>query len=249
MNGKTNTEESALLALQRIHQRIDAAIKSASRPAGSVHLLAVSKTFAAPNIVAMADAGQQSFGENYLQEALDKQAAIHNERPDLKLEWHFIGPVQSNKTRPIAENFDWVHTVEREKVATRLNDQRPDNAAPLNVCIQINIDGAPSKSGCLPDQVQTLAIAICALPRLRLRGLMAIPDPSDNPDQQHQAFAAVREQLNQLRNSLATQGINSGAVDTLSMGMTADLEAAIAEGATIVRIGTALFGQRTKPAP
>lgn len=244
MNGKAITEQAAQLALQHVLQRIAAAASAAGRAADSVRLLAVSKTFSAPNLLAMASCGQRAFGENYLQEALDKQRIIADQRPDLHLEWHFIGPIQSNKTRPIAENFDWVHTVDREKIAVRLSEQRPDQSPPLNVCLQVNIDQSPSKSGCLPDQALELARIIASQPRLRLRGLMAIPDPSDDPAVQQGAFAAVRELFEQIQQHIGTP--ENYDLDTLSIGMTADLEAAIAQGATIVRVGTALFGARTK---
>nr|MBF0682505.1 YggS family pyridoxal phosphate-dependent enzyme [Pseudomonas sp.] len=175
-------------------------------------------------------AGLAHFGENYLQEALEKQASL----ADLALTWHFIGPIQSNKTKAIAAHFDWVHSVDRLKIAQRLSEQRPAQLPPLNVCLQVNVSGEASKSGCAPDEVEALANAVAALPGLRLRGLMAIPEPSDDPAEQHAAFA----RLSQLQKQLDLE------LDTLSMGMSQDLEAAIAEGATWVRIGTALFGAR-----
>jgi len=203
----------------------------------SVTLLAVSKTFGADAVIEAAEAGQRAFGENYLQEALDKMAAVHAARPDLLLEWHFIGPIQSNKTRPIAEYFEWVHSVDREKIARRLSEQRPAHLPPLNICLQVNISGEPSKSGVAPEEVMQLAQQVAGMPNLKLRGLMAIPEPADDPEQQRAPLRRMRELLT----SLQTAGL---ALDTLSMGMSSDLEAAIAEGATIVRIGTAIFGKR-----
>ena len=200
------------------------------RDPATVGLLAVSKTQPAAAIREAAAAGIRDFGENYLQEALDKQAELD----DLPLTWHFIGPIQSNKTKAIAEHFGWVHSVDRLKIAQRLSDQRPAALPPLNICLQVNVSGEASKSGCAPQEVQQLARAITALPRLRLRGLMCIPAPSEDPAEQRAAFARLR----QLRDELALD------LDTLSMGMSQDLEAAIAEGATWVRIGTALFGAR-----
>ena len=179
-------------------------------------------------------AGLRDFGENYLQEALGKQ----QELADLPLSWHFIGPIQSNKTRAIAEHFDWVHSVDRLKIAQRLSEQRPAELPPLNICIQVNVSGEASKSGCAPADLPALASAIGALPRLQLRGLMAIPEPTEDRAAQDAAFAAVQRLNNDLRDSLKLP------LDTLSMGMSHDLEAAIAQGATWVRIGTALFGAR-----
>lgn len=236
------TEPDALrTALRERHAavlaRIGAACQAAGRPPGSVTLLAVSKTFPAHSVLALADCGQRSFGENYLQEAHDKISACATQRPDLALEWHFIGPIQSNKTRPIAENFAWVHSVDRERVARRLAEQRPAGAPPLQVCLQVNIGAEDSKSGCEPAQVPALAEQIAALPGLRLRGLMAIPRPQPDHDGQRRQFAELRR----LFESLVARGLP---LDTLSMGMSDDLEAAIAEGATIVRVGSALFGAR-----
>ncbi len=223
--------------LQAVTECIAAAARVASRDPRAVRLLAVSKTFGADVVIDAADAGQRAFGENYLQEALDKMAVVRATRPDLLLEWHFIGPIQSNKTRPIAEHFDWVHSVEREKIAQRLSEQRPTHLPPLNICLQINISGEASKSGVAPDDAAALAMRVAALPHLKLRGLMAIPEPAQDSEQQRAPFRRLRL----LREQLAAQGL---ALDTLSMGMSADLAAAIAEGATIVRIGTAIFGQR-----
>lgn len=182
-------------------------------------------------------AGQLAFGENYLQEALDKIAAMPALAPQAPLQWHFIGPIQSNKTRPIAEHFDWVHSVDRLKIAQRLSEQRPAELGALNICLQVNISDEDSKSGLSPAQLPEVAAAVAQLPRLRLRGLMAIPAPTTDVAQQRAAFAAVRGLYQQLQAS----GL---ALDTLSMGMSADLDAAVAEGATIVRIGSAIFGAR-----
>ncbi len=223
--------------LQAVHERIATAARLASREAAEIHLLAVSKTFGPDEVLEAARAGQHAFGENYLQEALDKMAALRAMAPDLPLEWHFIGPIQSNKTRAIAEHFDWVHSVEREKIAQRLSEQRPAHLPPLNICLQVNISGEASKSGVAPEQASTLAQAVAGLPRLALRGLMAIPEPESGFERQRVPFRRVRE----LQQGLRAQGLS---MDTLSMGMSADLDAAIAEGATIVRIGTAIFGQR-----
>lgn len=216
-----------------VRQQIDTATRDAGRPPGSVHLLAVSKTRSADELRQAFAAGQRAFGENYLQEALDKMAALR----DLPIEWHFIGPIQSNKTRAIAEHFDWVHSVDRLKIARRLSEQRPLERPPLNICLQVNISLEASKSGCLPDDVPRLARDVAALPNLRLRGLMAIPEASIDPDAQRRPFAALRDLLQQLQDELPQ-------LDTLSMGMSGDMIAAIREGATLVRIGTALFGVR-----
>ena len=222
--------------LQAITATIVAAAQESGRPAQAVRLLAVSKTFGPEAVLEAVRAGQRAFGENYLQEALDKIAAL-NAQPE-RLEWHFIGPIQSNKTRPIAEHFDWVHTVEREKVAQRLSEQRPAGMAPLQICLQVNISGEASKSGVAPEEVAALAHKVAALPNLTLRGLMAIPEPAVEFDRQRAAFARLRTLYEQLR----ADGL---ALDTLSMGMSADLRAAIFEGATIVRVGSAIFGART----
>jgi pyridoxal phosphate enzyme (YggS family) len=223
--------------LDQVRQAIAAAARDAARPQESVLLIAVSKTFGPDAIIAAADAGQRAFGENYLQEALDKMTAVRSTRPDLMLEWHFIGPIQSNKTRPIAENFDWVHAVDREKIAQRLSDQRPAHLLPLQICLQVNVSGEDSKSGVSPDELLPLARAVSAMPHLQLRGLMAIPEPTEDPERQRGPFVLLRQLAQQLREA----GIET---DTLSMGMSADMGAAIAEGATMVRIGTAIFGQR-----
>ncbi|MNR90402.1 hypothetical protein D3C72_213860 [compost metagenome] len=223
--------------LQAVRQRITDAANSAQRDVHGVDLLAVSKTFGADAVIAAAEAGQGAFGENYLQEALEKIAEVRATRPDLQLEWHFIGPIQSNKTRPIAEHFDWVHSVDRLKIAQRLSEQRPADLPPLNICLQVNISGESSKSGVLPSEALAVAQAISALPRLRLRGLMAIPEVEGDAEQQRAPFRKMHALLDQLR----ADGLK---LDTLSMGMSGDMAAAIAEGATIVRIGSAIFGTR-----
>jgi len=223
--------------LQAVRQRISAAAREALRDPQTVRLLAVSKTFGPDAVITAAEAGQRAFGENYVQEGVEKVAAVKAARPDLVLEWHFIGPIQSNKTRLIAEHFDWVHSIDREKIAVRLSEQRPAHLPPLNVCLQVNISGEDTKSGVAPAEVAQLARAVEELPRLRLRGLMAIPAPADDIEKQRAPFRQLRLLLEQLQ----AEGI---ALDTLSMGMSADMDAAIAEGATIVRVGTAIFGQR-----
>jgi pyridoxal phosphate enzyme (YggS family) len=229
---------SILDNLQAVRARIAAAANEAGRAADAIELLAVSKTFDAHAVIAAASARQTAFGENYLQEALNKMAEAQALRPDLLLKWHFIGPIQSNKTRPIAENFSWVHSVDREKIAQRLSEQRPADLPPLNVCLQVNVSGEASKSGVAPHELAPLAHAVARMPRLVLRGLMAIPEPAAGFERQRQPLRA----LHALYESLRAQGL---ALDTLSMGMSADLEAAIAEGATMVRIGSAIFGDRT----
>jgi pyridoxal phosphate enzyme (YggS family) len=216
--------------ISHVGSRIQTATQAAHRPENSVQLLAVSKTKPAEALREAYAAGLRDFGENYLQEALSKQLEL----ADLPLIWHFIGPIQSNKTRAIAEHFDWVHSVDRLKIAQRLSEQRPAELPPLNICIQVNVSGEASKSGCTPDDLPKLAAAISALPRLKLRGLMAIPEPTEDRAEQDAAFAAVQK----LQASLDLP------LDTLSMGMSHDLESAIAQGATWVRIGTALFGAR-----
>ena len=216
--------------IAEVEARIRAAALAVQRDVTGIHLLAVSKTKPAAALREAYAAGIRDFGENYLQEARAKQVEL----ADLPLCWHFIGPIQSNKTRDIAEHFAWVHSVDRLKIAQRLSEQRPAELPPLNICIQVNVSGEASKSGCTPQDLPALATAINALPRLKLRGLMAIPEPTEDRAAQDAAFAAVR----QLQESL-----NMG-LDTLSMGMGHDLESAIAQGATWVRIGTALFGAR-----
>ena len=223
------------LKLQQVLQRIERACAQANRPVQSVTLLAVSKTFGADVVRAAHAAGQCAFGENYVQEALSKISALGAIDP--RLEWHLIGPLQSNKTREVAAVFAWVHSVDRLKVAERLSAQRPAHLAPLQVCLQVNVSGEASKSGVAPRELAPLAHAVAALPRLRLRGLMSIPEPVDGFEAQRVPHRRLRELLDALR----ADGL---ALDTLSMGMSADLEAAIAEGATIVRVGSALFGAR-----
>ena len=223
--------------LQAVEATIASAAEAANRPRSSVQLLAVSKTFPAEAVLEAMAAGQRAFGENYLQEALDKIALVARAQPQAPVEWHFIGPIQSNKTRPIASSFQWVHTVERLKIAQRLSEQRPPELGPLNVCIQVNISGEASKSGAQEDEVPELARQVAQLPNLRLRGLMAIPEPQTDVALQRQAFARLRALAERLR----LEGL---ALDTLSMGMSGDMQAAIMEGATIVRIGSAIFGAR-----
>ncbi len=226
--------------LTSLSERITVAARRAARRAGSVTLIAVSKTFPAEAVLALASCGQRDFGESYVQEALAKIDAVRAAAPDLPLVWHFIGPIQSNKTRQIAEHFDWVQSVERLKIAQRLSEQRPAQLPPLNVLLQVNISGEASKSGAAPDELPALARAVAALPRLRLRGLMAIPEPSDEPAQQRLPLAAMKRLFD------AQRAAGFADWDTLSMGMSADLEAAIEQGATMVRVGTALFGERSK---
>lgn len=221
--------------IAKVGVRIREAAQASQRDCASIGLLAVSKTKPAEAIRQAFSAGTHDFGENYLQEALDKQLELS----DLALTWHFIGPIQSNKTKPIAEHFSWVHSVDRLKIAERLSAQRPAHLPPLNICLQVNVSGEASKSGCSPDELTALAQAVTQLPNLQLRGLMTIPEPTDDPAEQRAAFARLRE---------LQQGLHLG-LDTLSMGMSHDLEAAIAEGATWVRIGTALFGARDYSKP
>lgn len=220
--------------LQAVRTAIAAAAQDAGRNVTDITLLAVSKNFPAEAVRSAYHAGQLRFAENYLQEALDKMSALNA----LPLEWHFIGPIQSNKTRAIAENFPWVHSVDRLKVAERLSAQRPAHLPPLQLCLQINVSGETSKSGVNPAQAALLATQIAQLPQLKLRGLMAVPAPSDDPIAQRKAFAVLRGLLE----SLNQQGLQ---LDTLSMGMSHDYPAAIMEGATMIRIGTAIFGTRT----
>lgn len=219
--------------LNAVIQRISNAISRFSRKPDSVTLIAVSKTRHSSELRELAEEGIHRFGENYLQEALDKISELS----DLKLEWHFIGPIQSNKTRSIAEHFDWVHSVDRLKIAQRLSEQRPPQLPPLDICLQVNISEEASKSGVHPDELPELAREIARLPNLRLRGLMAIPAHAETFEAQRKPFHALRQALERLN----AEGM---ALDTLSMGMSDDLEAAIAEGATMVRIGSALFGPR-----
>ncbi len=224
--------------LQAVHARIARAARPAGRRPEDVALVAVSKTFPAKRIAEAQAAGQRAFGENYVQEAVEKITHLGN----LPLEWHFIGPIQSNKTAAIAAHFQWIHGVEREKIAQRLNAARPRELPPLNVCIQVNVSGEASKSGVVPGDEEKLAAAIARLPHLKLRGLMAIPEPTPDMALQRRRFALLRE----LKEKLVARGY---ALDTLSMGMSDDLEAAIAEGATMVRVGAAIFGQRQVTEP
>ncbi len=219
--------------LAQVQAQIQAACSAAGRPSCAVQLLAVSKTWGADTVREAHAAGQTAFGENYIQEAVDKIAALH----DLPLVWHCIGPIQSNKTRWVAEHFDWVHSIDRLKIAQRLSEQRPEHLPPLQVCIQVNVDGGENKSGVSPADLPELAVAVAALPRLQLRGLMTIPEPAETDAQ----MRAVHRQAKALFEQLRAQGLP---LDTLSMGMSADLTAAIAEGSTMVRVGTAIFGKR-----
>ncbi|MCG2580875.1 MAG: YggS family pyridoxal phosphate-dependent enzyme [Marinobacter sp.] len=221
-----------------VTRRIQKATLKAGRPPGSVHLLAVSKTRAAEDLREAVAAGQSAFGENYLQEALDKIAALE----DLPgIDWHFIGPIQSNKTRQIANAFSWVHSVDRLKIARRLSEQRNNRLPPLNICLQVNINEEESKSGCSLEELEGLASAIGELPNLRLRGLMAIPDPNQPEAKLRTSFRKLANALKTLRQAQP----EAGPLDTLSMGMSGDMETAIEEGATWVRVGTALFGKRS----
>ena len=224
--------------LQAIRTSLVQAATQAGRSAQDVRLIAVSKAHPAAAVRDAWEGGQRIFGENYLQEALDKIAVLG----DLPLEWHFIGPIQSNKTRPIAEHFDWVHGIDRLKIAERLSEGRPAGKPPLQVCLQVNVSGEASKSGVTPEAIEPLALAVNSLPNLHLRGLMAIPEPTDDIALQHRQFKMLRE----LRDALNRRGL---ALDTLSMGMSDDFAAAIAEGATMVRIGTAIFGPRPTRQP
>jgi len=221
------------IQLQGVRARMAAACQSAGRAPDAVGLLAVSKTFGAEAVAAAYAAGQSAFGENYIQEAVQKITQLRH----LPLQWHCIGPVQSNKTRLVAENFDWVQSVDRLKIAERLNEQRPAHLPPLQVCIQVNIDGGATKSGVPPEATLALAQAIAALPRLRLRGLMCIPEPAAN----FVAACAVFKRARDLFDAVNAAGLG---LDTLSMGMSADLEAAITSGSTLVRVGSAIFGAR-----
>lgn len=218
-----------------LRQRIVQSASDAGRDPAEITLLAVSKTRSAEEVAVALDTGLTQIGENYLQEAVDKQAALQGRNAC----WHFIGPIQSNKTREIASHFDWVHSVDREKIARRLSEQRPEGKPPLKICLQVNISREDSKSGVLPEDALTLAKQITALPALQLRGLMAIPAASDDPAEQRAAFAALRALRDTLQQALPDQTL-----DTLSMGMSGDMDAAIAEGSTLIRIGTALFGPR-----
>lgn len=220
--------------LNSAHERIDQALADAHRPSNSVQLLAVSKTKPVSDIQVAYEAGQRLFGENYVSEGVEK---VQQLRDLTDIQWHMIGPLQSNKTRPVAEHFDWVQSVDREKIARRLNDQRPENMPPLNVCIQVNIDDENSKSGCHPDQVAALVDTISGFERLQLRGLMAIPKASPTAEEQQAGLRALQELFSRYHTKLSN-------FDTLSVGMSADLEAAITHGSTMVRVGSAIFGAR-----
>ena len=224
--------------LANAHQRIAQAAQNSSRNSNEIKLLAVSKTKPNTQIIAAYEAGQRLFGENYVQEGESKIIALKPDYPDI--EWHFIGPLQSNKSKTIAEHFDWMHTLSREKLAKRLNEQRPAHLQPLNVCIQVNISEEETKSGIHPDEVQTLAAIIESLPRLRLRGLMTIPTATDDVALQHKELSKMQQVYQTLKQQYPT-------LDTLSMGMSNDLEVAVAAGSTMVRIGSAIFGEREYP--
>ena len=219
--------------IARVQAQMAAACQTTGRTPGSVQLLAVSKTWSAEAVRTAHAAGQTDFGENYIQEAVDKITCLR----DLPLVWHCIGPIQSNKTRLVAEHFDWVHSIDRLKIAQRLSEQRPEHLPPLQVCIQVNVDGGETKSGVSPQDLPALAQAVTTLPRLRLRGLMTIPEPAETDAQ----MRTVHRQSKDLFEQLRAQGLP---LDTLSMGMSADMAAAIAEGSTMVRVGTAIFGKR-----
>lgn len=231
--------------LQQVLARIGQACAAAGRDPASVVLLAVSKTFGADAVMEAVAAGQRDFGENYIQEGVDKITTLRAAQPGVALQWHCIGPIQSNKTRLVAEHFDWVHTVDRLKIAERLSAQRPEHLLPLQVCVQVNIDGGPTKSGVAPAEAIELARAVAKLPRLRVRGLMAIPDHAPEFEAQLAIHTSARRLFDQI-SALGEPGLAQ--FDTLSLGMTADLEAAIHAGSTMVRVGTGIFGGRTYPA-
>jgi pyridoxal phosphate enzyme (YggS family) len=227
--------------LTAVQRRIETACTQAGRSCAAVQLLGVSKTFGPEAVAQAVAAGQRAFGENYIQEGVDKIAALRELCPGVAIEWHCIGPIQSNKTRLVAEHFDWVHSIDRLKIAQRLSEQRPAELAPLQVCVQVNVDGGANKSGVSPAELPALAQAVAALPRLRLRGLMCIPEPAPDFATQKQLF----DRASELFQSLKAQGL---ALDTLSMGMSADLEAAVHAGSTLVRVGSAIFGARAAKA-
>ena len=234
-----------LYNLQQVQERIAHACARAEREGHSVALLAVSKTFGPESVREAAWAGQRAFGENYIQEAVEKITLLRADPALPPLEWHCIGPIQSNKTRQVAKHFDWVHTVDRLKTAQRLSDQRPTHLPPLQVCIQVNVDGGQAKSGVPPQEALALALAVAKLPRLQLRGLMAIPEPAPDFVAQYAIHTGARAIFDRIK---ASEGIDGALWDTLSLGMTADLEAAIAAGSTLVRVGSGIFGQRHHPA-
>ena len=233
--------------LAHVHSRIAQACARAARDVASVQLLAVSKTFGADAVRQAAAAGQRAFGENYVQEALDKMAQLRasSDGADLGgVQWHCIGPLQSNKTRAVAEHFDWVHSVDRLKIAQRLSEQRPAHLPPLQVCLQINVDGGANKAGAAPEDALALAQAVALLPRLQLRGLMSIPEPAIEYEAQCALHMRARAVFDQIKAAAASGAVGLERFDTLSLGMTADLDAAIAAGSTIVRVGTGIFGGR-----
>ncbi len=217
------------------------ACKAAGRDPAGVSLLAVSKTFGADAVAEAVAAGQRDFGENYIQEGVDKIVALRTAQPGVALQWHCIGPIQSNKTRLVAEHFDWVHTVDRLKIAERLSAQRPEHLAPLQICVQVNIDGGPTKSGVAPTEALELVRAVAKLPRLVVRGIMSIPDHAPEFEAQRALHASAKALFDQIA---ALQEPRLERFDTLSLGMTADLEAAIHAGSTLVRVGTGIFGGR-----
>jgi PLP dependent protein len=226
--------------LQAQRQRLADACQATGRDVTAVTLLAVSKTFDADAVAQAVAAGQRAFGENYIQEGVDKVQALRASLPEVALQWHCIGPVQSNKTRLVAEHFDWVQSVDRLKIAQRLSEQRPVGLPPLQVCLQVNVDGGPNKSGVAPDELPALAAAVAALPRLQLRGLMCIPEPAPDFEGQRALFLRCKLLFDALREQVGQS------VDTLSMGMSHDLEAAVAAGATLVRVGRGVFGERPR---
>lgn len=231
----TDSTSSTAFSLERVTQELREFEKKHARASGSVNLLAVSKRKPISAILEAMSAGQRSFGENYVDEGVEKIQTID----DRSIDWHFIGAIQSRKCGQIAEHFSWVHGVDRLKVATRLSNARPTDAPPLNICLQVNLDGEASKAGIPESEIQELALACSVLPGVKVRGLMAIPAPRNNFNDQREVFARLRNALSSLKNELPE-------LDTLSMGMSADMEAAVAEGATIVRVGTAIFGARDK---
>jgi PLP dependent protein len=237
MSSSVKTVQANLTTLA---ERIRVAASAAGRSPQEITLVAVSKTFGAAAVLAAARCGQRHFGENYLQEALAKMDEVRQAASELPLQWHFIGPIQSNKTRPIAERFDWVQSIDRLQIAQRLAEQRPPSLPPLNVLLQVNISAEASKRGVAPAEIPALVQSAAALPRLRLRGLMAIPEPDADPRRQRLPLAAMKRLFDAQRAAAGPDW------DTLSMGMSADLDAAIAEGATMVRVGTAIFGERKK---
>jgi pyridoxal phosphate enzyme (YggS family) len=237
----SSLRETLQANLRRVHERITKAARGVDRPEGAIVLVAVSKAFPVEAVLAAAECGQHDFGENYVQEALEKIAGVRQQAPTLRIRWHFIGPIQSNKTRVIAESFDWVQSVDRLKVAERLSQQRPADLPPLNLLLQVNISGEASKSGVPPSEIPELASAVASLPGVALRGLMAIPEPESEPGRQVEPLLRMKGLFDALRQ-------DHPGCDTLSMGMSADLEAAVGAGSTMVRVGTAIFGQRERTA-